>query len=306
MVFAPALVELNVAVRTPVVGSVVPVAGVNVLPVPPVAVRLTLAPPTGFPLASRAVTVIVEEPPAGIDAGAAATVEVVADTAPAVTVTLAVWVIATVLIVAEIVFPPVVVELNVAVRTPVVGSVVPLAGVRVLPAPPVAVRLTLAPPTGFPFASRAVTVMVDEPPAGIEAGAAATVEVVADTAPAVTVTPAVCVIATALIVAEIVFAPALVELNVTVRTPVVGSVVPVAGVRVFPVPPVAVRLTLAPPIGLPFASRAVTVIVLVPDPAGIDAGAAVTVDCAADTVPAVTVTPAVCVIATVLIVAEIV
>src|SRR5437764_637119 len=127
---------------------------------------------------------MVGETPVGIDAGAAVTVEVVADTAPAVTVTPAVCVIATVLIVAEIVFPPVVVELKVAVRTPVVGSVVPVAGVSVFPVPPVAVRLTLAPPIGLPFASRAVTVMVDEPPAGIDAGAAVTVEVVADTAPA--------------------------------------------------------------------------------------------------------------------------
>src|SRR5205807_882493 len=169
----------------------------------------------GFPVASRAVTVIVLFPdPAVIDAAAAVAFGRVPFTAPAVTVTLAVCVIATVLIVAEIVFPPVVVELNVAVRTPVVGSVVPVAGVRVFPVPPDAVRLTLAPPTGFPLASRAVTVIVEEPPAGIDAGAAATVEVVADTAPAVTVTLAVCVIATVLIVAEIVFPPVVVELNV--------------------------------------------------------------------------------------------
>src|SRR5439155_22263369 len=100
-------------------------------------------------------------------------------------------------------------------------------------------------------------------------------------------TAAVCVIATVLIVAEMVFPPVVVELNVAVRTPVVGSVVPVAGVRVFPVPPDAVRLTLAPPIGLPAASRAVTVIVLVPDPAVIDAGAASTVEVVADTAPTV-------------------
>src|SRR5947199_2682764 len=126
----------------------------------------------------------------------------------------------------------------------------------------------------FPLASCAVTVIVLVPdPAGIDAGAASTVEVVADTAPAVTVTPAVWVIATVLIVAEIVFPPVVVELNVAVRTPVVGSVGPLAGVRVFPVPPVAVRLTLAPPIGLPPASRAVTVIVLVPDRAEVHTSA---------------------------------
>src|SRR5438045_688089 len=115
---------------------------------------------------------------------------------------------------------------------------------------------------------------------------------------------AVWVIATVLIVPEIVVARLLVELNVGGITPV-RYVVPVAGVSVFPVPPVAVRFTLAPPIGLPPASRAVTVIVLVPDPAGIDVGAAATVDCDADTPPAVTVTFAGCVIATVLTAAEI-
>src|SRR5205823_6499027 len=137
-----------------------------------------------------------------------------------------------------------------------------------------------APPIGLPPASRAVTVMVDEPSAGIDAGAAVTVEVVADTAPAVTVTGAVCVIATVLIVAEIVFPPVVVELNVAVRTPVVGSVVPVAGVKVFPVPPVAVRLTLAPPIGRSEERRVGKVWVLVRAPAGVEDGAESTVEVA--------------------------
>jgi len=95
------------------------------------------------------------------------------------------------------------------------------------------------------------------------------------------------VIATVLILAETVLCPAPVALNVAVMTPVVGSVVPVAGVSVLPVPPVTVRKTLAPPIALPPASRAVTVIVLAPDPAGIDVGAASTVDVVADTGPTV-------------------
>src|SRR5437899_10326589 len=87
MVFCPAPVALNVAVRTPVVGSVVPVAGVSVLPVPPVAVRNTLAPPSVLPPASRAVTLIVLVPyPAGLDGGAAPTGDVVADTGPPVPV----------------------------------------------------------------------------------------------------------------------------------------------------------------------------------------------------------------------------
>ena len=59
----------------------------------------------------------------------------------------------------------------------------------------------------------------------------------------------------------------------------------------------AASTTVAPPIGLPLASLAVTVIVEVPLPAVIDAGAAVTLDCAADTGPGATVTVAVCVMA---------
>src|SRR2546429_9406198 len=74
-----------------------------------------------------------------------------------------------------------------------------------------------------------------------------------------------------------VFCPAPVALNVAVMMPVVGSVVPVAGVSVLPVPPVAVRNTPAPPVVLPPASRAATPIVLVPDPAGVDGRAAPTV-----------------------------
>jgi hypothetical protein len=104
---------------------------------------------------------------------------------------------------------------------------------------------------------------------------------------AVTVTPAVCVIATELIMADTVFAPAPVELKVPVATPLV-FVVPTGCVSVFPVP-VAARTTVAPLIRFPFASFAVTVIVLVlvPELAVMKAGAALTVDCVALTVPAV-------------------
>src|SRR5439155_1365537 len=160
MVRSPAPVALNVAVRTPVVGSVVPLGGVSVLPAPP-AVRTTLAPPTTLPPASRAVTVIVLVPdPAGVDAGAAPTVEDVADTAPAVTVTGAVRVFGTLLIVAGIFCPPVVLEFFAALRSSDLGGfVVPLGGVSFLAAPP-AVRPTLAPPIALPPASRAVTVIV--------------------------------------------------------------------------------------------------------------------------------------------------
>src|SRR5207249_2142845 len=57
-------------------------------------------------------------------------------------------------------------------------------------------------------------------------------------------------------------------------------------------------------IGFPLASVAVTVIVEVPDPAAIEAGAAATVDCEAETGPGFTVTEAVCVMAVPLAVAE--
>src|SRR5215470_17140695 len=84
--------------------------------------------------------------------------------APVVTVTVAVWVTATLLIVADTVFAPATVELSVPVATPL-AFVVPTGCVSVLPAPGgVTVRATVAPAIGFPFGSLAVTVMVDVPP----------------------------------------------------------------------------------------------------------------------------------------------
>ena len=87
------------------------------------------------------------------------------------------------------------------------------------------------------------------PSAAIVAGEADTVDCAAETAPAVTVTAAVCVTPTALIVAETVFPSATVELNVPVATPL-PFVVPTGCVRVFPVP-VAASTTVAPLIGFP-------------------------------------------------------
>jgi len=96
----------------------------------------------------------------------------------------------------------------------------------------------------------------------------------------VTVTIAVCVIATPLIVARTVLDSAVVELSVPVATPL--AFVGAAGcVSVLPLP-VAERTTVAPPIGLSLASRAVTVIVELPLPAWIDVGDAVTPDCDAE------------------------
>lgn len=98
-----------------------------------------------------------------------------------------------------------------------------------------------------------------------------------------TVTVAVWVIATPLMVAETTFDPWSVELKVPAATPL-PFVVPLGWVSVLPVP-VAVRTTVAPEIGLLKASFAVTVIVETLDPllAVIVAGAAETVDTAAET-----------------------
>src|SRR5207249_6842562 len=112
---------------------------------------------------------------------------------------------------------------------------------------------------------------------------------------AVTDTPAVWVMATPLIVAETVLVSAVVELSVPVATPLPFVELP-GCVSVLP-EPVAARTTVAPLTAFPFASLAVTVIVDVPLPAVIEFGDAVTVDCAADTEPAATVTVAVRVIA---------
>src|SRR5205807_1119588 len=274
---------------------------VTVFPLP-VAASTTVAPLTAFPDPSLAVTVIVvPAPPAVMLAGAAATVDCVGDTAPAATVTAAVWVSAVPFTVAETVFPSGTVELNVPVATPL-AFVWPAGCVTVLPLP-VAASTTVAKLTGLPYPSFAVTVIVATPlPGAIVAGAAATVDTVADSVPAVTVTAAVAVSAVPLPVAEAVFPSATVELIVPVATPfpLVG---PVGWVTVFPVP-VAASITVRPPTALPLASLAVTVIVVLAPPAVMLAGAAATVDADADTAPAVTVTAAVAVRAVPLTVAD--
>src|SRR5206468_376248 len=142
--------------------------------------------------------------------------------------------------------------------------------------------------TGFvvlPLSPSAATmVVVGRVPGGV-GEVALTVDCAADTVPAFTTTVAVCVIATALIVAVIVFDSASVDASVPVATPL--AFVVVAGcVSVLP-DPVAASTTVAPGIGLPLASRAVTVIVDVPLPAAIG-DVAPTVDWLADTAPAFT------------------
>src|SRR6266545_3880112 len=179
----------------------------------------------------------------------------------AVTVTVTVWAIAVPLAVAETVFVPATVELNVPVATPL-ALVGPLGWVSVLPLP-VADTTTVTPLIWFPPASFAVTVIVELPlPAVIELGDAATVDCEAETGPGFTVTDAVWVMAVPFAVAETVFVSATLELSVPVATPL-AFVVPPGCVSVLPLP-VAASTTVAPPTGFPFASFAVTVIVAVP------------------------------------------
>ena len=97
----------------------------------------------------------------------------------------------------------------------------------------------------MPFASRAVTVIVELPLPAAIGDVAPTVDCAADTDPAFTTTVAVCVIATALIVAEAVFDPAAVDERVPVATPL-ASVVPTGWVKVFPPVGVAASVTVAP------------------------------------------------------------
>src|SRR2546422_1046640 len=155
---------------------------------------------------------------------------------------------------------------------------------------------------GLPFASRAVTVIVDVPLPAAIGDVALTVDCAADTVPAFTTTVAVCVMATELMVADTVLVSAVVEFSVPVATPL-AFVVPTGCVKVLPVVGLAARATVPPWIGVPLASFGVTVLVEVPPPAVIGDGA-VTVDCAAETVPGFTTTVAVCVTATPSIVAD--
>src|SRR6266487_3559670 len=297
-VFDSAAVELRVPVATPL-AFVVALGCVTVFP-KPVALRMTVAPATGLPNASRAVTVIVDVPLPAVIGDVAATLDCAPETVLAVTTTVAVCVTGTVLMVADTVFDSATIELRVAVATPS-APVGPLGCVRVFPVP-VADTTTVVPATGLPHPSLAVTVIVEVPRPAAIGDVALSVDRVAETAPVFTTTVAVWVIATPLIVADTVFDPAAVELSVPVATPL-AFVVPTGCVSVFPSVGVAASTTVAPSIGLPLASFAVTVIVEVPLPAAIGV-VAVTVDWPADTAAAFTTTVAVCVMATVLIVAE--
>src|SRR5713101_1682959 len=157
-VFDSAAVDASVPVATPL-ALVVPTGCVRVFPVP-VAASTTVAPAIGLPNGSLAVTVIGELPLPAVIGEVAVTVDCAADTAAARTVTVAVWVTVTLpFTVAVTVFVPATVELKVPVIWPF-AAVAPTGCVSVFPVP-VAARPTVAPLTGFPLASRTVTVMVD-------------------------------------------------------------------------------------------------------------------------------------------------
>jgi len=146
------------------------------------------------------------------------------------------------LIVADTVFDSAAVELRVPVATPL-EFVVALGCVTVLPVPLTA-RTTVAPATGLPNPSRAVTVIVEVSVPAVIGDVAAMLDCAPETVLAVTRTVAVCVIPTVLMVAETVFDCATMELRVPVATP--SALVGLPGcVSVFPAP-VADSTTVAP------------------------------------------------------------
>src|SRR5256886_9758165 len=143
----------------------------------------------GLPFPSRAVTVIVAPPLPAVIGDVALTVDCAADTVPGFTTTVAVCVTATPLMVADTVFDSAAVELRVPVATPLV-FVVALGCVTVLPKP-VALRMTVAPATGLPNASRAVTVIVEDPLPAVIGDVAARLDCAPEAVPAATTAVAV-------------------------------------------------------------------------------------------------------------------
>jgi hypothetical protein len=217
-VLGPAVVDRTVPVVCPLAS--VAAAGWVIVSAGRSELRLTVLPLTGLLLASRNVTVIVDvaRPSAVTDAGLAVTVDAVAETVPTVKVTDAIWVSVTVSVVsvAVIVLVPAVVDTIV----PVVWPFASVAAAGCVSVPNVVARLTVLPLTGLLFASRKVTVIVEvaTPSAVTLAGLAVTVDALAETAPAVNVTEAVCVtvIVSVVSVAVIVAVPAVVERTVPV------------------------------------------------------------------------------------------
>jgi hypothetical protein len=185
-----------------------------------------------------------------IDPGAAPTEECEADTAAGITVTAGFWSIAVPLTVAVMVFPSALVELNVELETPL--ELVFAAAVNELPVP-VDDIATVAFPTGLLNWSTAVMVIRDARLAPVVhedwhaesvVCSVVTEDRLAETAAGFTVTLAVWVIGTPLMVAETVLPSALVELSVPVATPL-EFVLPAGCVSVLPVVGFAARTTPA-------------------------------------------------------------
>jgi hypothetical protein len=237
------------------------------------------------------VIVDVATPSATTVVGLAVTVDVVAETPPMTNVTAAVWVtvIVSVVSVAVSVLVPAVVDRTVPVVCPL--ALVGAAGwTRVSVAPRDEASVTVFPLTGLLLVSRSVTVIVEvaTPSAVTVVGLAATVDAVADTAPAVNVTAAVgvTVIASVVSVAVSVLVPAVVDRTVPVVCPL--ALVTAAGWTMVSVAPREdANVTVLPLTELLFTSRSVIVIVEVVVPSAVTVvGLAVTVDVAADTAPA--------------------
>jgi hypothetical protein len=296
-------VDFTVNVTTPFVELGPEAALMEGDPGPEVFASVTVLPETGMLFALFRVTVIVEvvEPSAVTDPGDAVTVDCAAETALTVKVTVAVWVscrLESVVSVAVKPSAPVVVDFTVNVTTPFV-ELGPEAALMVGdPGPELFASVTVLPETGLLFASFRVTVIVEvvEPSAVTDPGDAVTVDCAAETAPAVKVTVAVCVTVTESVVSVAVkiSTPAVVDFTVNVTTPL-NELDPEAGLMVGdPGPELFASVTVLPETGLLFASFRVTVIVEVVEPSAVtDPGNAVTVDCAAETAPAVKVTVAV-------------
>jgi len=189
-----AVVDFTVNVTTPEALEVPEAAEIVGLPEPEVFARVTVLPLTALPLTSFNVTVMVEVvlPSATTLVGKAVTVDCAAVTAPAVKVTLAVWVRVneSELSVAVKTSVAAVVDFTVKVTTPEVLEVPEAAEIVGLPEPEVFASVTVLPAIGFPLASFNVTVMVDGvlPSAVTEVGEALTVDCAALTAPAVSST----------------------------------------------------------------------------------------------------------------------
>jgi hypothetical protein len=291
-VLVPAVVDPTVPVVCP--AAFVTAAGWTIVSVAPREdAKVTVLPATGLLLPSRRVIVIVDvtTPSATTVVGLAVTVEVVADTPPMTNVTAAVWVtvIVSVVSVAVSVPVPAVVDRTVPVVCPL--AFVTAAGWTIVSvAPRDDAKVTVLPATGLLLVSRKVIVIVDvaTPSAVTVVGLATTVDALADTAPAVNVTAAVCVtvIASVVSVAVSVLVPAVVDRTVPVVCPL-ASVGAAGWTRVSVAPRDDVRLTVLSLTGLLLASRKVIVIVDVVVPsATTDVGLATTVDVVADTAPA--------------------